>query len=134
MYFEEKLMLPLTDNEKVLCANEKRCYICGKEFCNDKNSADYKKNCKVRDHCHFTGNYRGAAHSICNLKYKVPEDIPVVFRLCHDDDDKFKVFLRKGVYPYEYMDSWEKFELPVPLDKNLYYSETNDSNMKTLIM
>ena len=79
MYFEEKLMLPLTDNEKVLCANEKRCYICGKEFCNDKNSADYKKNCKVRDHCHFTGNYRGAAHSICNLNYEVSKDIPVVF-------------------------------------------------------
>ena len=38
-----------------------------------------KQNCKVRDHCHFTGNYRGAAHSICNLKDKVPKDIPVVF-------------------------------------------------------
>ena len=38
-----------------------------------------KKTCKVRDHCHFTGNYRSAAHSICNLKYKVPKDIPVVF-------------------------------------------------------
>ena len=38
-----------------------------------------KKPCKVRDHCHFTGNYRSAAHSICNLKYKVPKDIPVVF-------------------------------------------------------
>ena len=43
MYFEEKPMLPLTDNEKVLYANEKQCYICEKEFCNDKNSADYKK-------------------------------------------------------------------------------------------
>ena len=79
MYFEEKPMLPLTDNEKVLYANEKQCYICEKEFCTDKKSKDYKNKCKVRDHCHFTGNYRGAAHSICNLKYKVPKDIPVVF-------------------------------------------------------
>ena len=32
---------------------------------------------KVRDHCHFTGKFRGAAHSICNLRYKVPQEIPV---------------------------------------------------------
>ena len=34
---------------------------------------------KVRDHCHYTGKYRGAAHSICNLRYKIPKEIPVVF-------------------------------------------------------
>ena len=79
MYFEEKAMLPLTDNEKVLYANEKQYYICEKEFCTDKKSRDCKHKCKVRDHCHFTDKYRGAAHSICNLKYKVPKDIPVAF-------------------------------------------------------
>ena len=34
---------------------------------------------KVRDHCHYTGKYRGAAHSICNLKFNVPNGISVVF-------------------------------------------------------
>ena len=34
---------------------------------------------EVRDHCHYTGKYRGAAHSICNLRYKIPKEIPVVF-------------------------------------------------------
>ena len=38
-----------------------------------------KKYCKVRDHCHYTREYRGAAHSICNLKYSVPKKIPIVF-------------------------------------------------------
>ena len=35
--------------------------------------------CEVRDHCHYTGEYRGAAHSICNLKYNVSKEIPIVF-------------------------------------------------------
>ena len=34
---------------------------------------------KVRDHCHFTGKYRGAAHNACNLNYKASKRIPVVF-------------------------------------------------------
>ena len=34
---------------------------------------------KVRDHCHFTGKYRGAAHGICNLNYKANKEIPVIF-------------------------------------------------------
>ena len=38
-----------------------------------------KKYHKVRYHCHYTGEYRGAAHSICNLKYSVPQKILVVF-------------------------------------------------------
>ena len=50
------------------------CYICKKEF--DKNN---KKHYKVRDHCHYTGKYRGAAHNVCNLRYKIPKEIPEVF-------------------------------------------------------
>ena len=33
----------------------------------------------IRDHCHHTGKYRGAPHNICNLRYKIPKEIPVVF-------------------------------------------------------
>ena len=33
----------------------------------------------MEDHCYFAGKYRGAAHSICNLRYKTPKKIPVVF-------------------------------------------------------
>ena len=38
-----------------------------------------KRYCKARDHCHYTGEYRSAAHSICNLKDSVHKKIPVVF-------------------------------------------------------
>ena len=40
---------------------------------------DNKKYHNVRDHCHYTGKYRGAAHSVCNLRYKTPKKFPIVF-------------------------------------------------------
>ena len=55
------------------------CHICEKEFCTDEDKKEFKKMQKVRDHCHYTGKYRGAAHSICNLRYKTSKKIPVVF-------------------------------------------------------
>ena len=73
--YEKKEMIPLTNEEKESYENQKICYICEKEFGTDEN----KNNKKVRDHCNYTGKYRGAAHSICNLRYKVPRKIPVVF-------------------------------------------------------
>ena len=46
------------------------CWICQKEFGESE---------KVRDHCHFTGKYRGAAHVKCNLQFKKPKFTPVIF-------------------------------------------------------
>ena len=50
--------------------------MCKKAFSIDDNNKKYHK---VRDHFHYTGKYRGAAHGICNWKYKTPKEIPVVF-------------------------------------------------------
>ena len=33
----------------------------------------------MRDHCHYSSIYKGAAHSLCNMQYKIPSYIPVVF-------------------------------------------------------
>ena len=74
--YEKKKMISLTTEEKVHYNKQKVCYICKKEFDNNDND---KKQQKVRDHYHYTGKYRGAAHNICNLRYKVPKEIPVVF-------------------------------------------------------
>ena len=57
-------MIPLTKIEEKMHNKQKVCYIYKKEF-----STDDQKH-KVIDHCHYTGKYRGAAHDICNLKYK----------------------------------------------------------------
>ena len=72
--YKKKKMIPLTTEEKIYHNKQKICYVCKKEF----NNSD-KKNYKVRDHCHYTGKYRGAPHNICNLTYKVPKEIPIVF-------------------------------------------------------
>ena len=72
--YEKKNMIPLTTEEKLYHNKQKICYMCKKEFNNI-----YKKNYKVKDHCHYTGKYRGAAHNICNLRYKVPKEIPILF-------------------------------------------------------
>ena len=72
--YEKKKMIPLTTEEKIHYNKQKICYVCKKEF----NINDEKKY-KVRDHCHYTGKYRGATHNICNLRYKVPKEIPTVF-------------------------------------------------------
>ena len=38
-----------------------------------------KKNKKIRDHYYYAGKYRGATHSICNLKYVIPKEITTDF-------------------------------------------------------
>ena len=72
-------MLPLTKKELKLNQHATECYIYGnrvlKKFANNK---IYRKG---RNHCHFTGKHRGAAHSICNLRFNLPNEIPVVFHM-----------------------------------------------------
>ena len=201
--YEMKPIIALTEEEKESYKNQQLCHISEKEFCTNNNDDEYKKMRKVRDHCHYTRKYRGAAHSKCNLEYKIVKEIPVLFhngsvydyhliikyltrefkgnfeclgentekyisftvpfkkaindkeikykirisdscrfmqdslsnladnlselkfnkidndvlikrfyntyQLSDNDINKFKLLLRKGVYPYEYMDSWDKF-------------------------
>ena len=55
-------MKQLTNEQQKSDQNAKNCFICKENF-QDKHVND-KKYCKIRDHCHCTGKYRGAAHSI----------------------------------------------------------------------
>ena len=74
--YEKKAMIPLTKEEDKMHNRQKFCYICKKVFSTDDNNKRFHK---VKDHCHYTGKYRGAAHDICNLRYKIAKEIPVVF-------------------------------------------------------
>ena len=54
----------------------------------DENDKEYRK---VRDHCHYTGKFRGAAHNNWNLRYKIPKEIPIVFHNGSIYDYHFKI-------------------------------------------
>ena len=70
--FPQQPMTRLTDVLKREHKAAEKCNICLKEFNDPRNK-------KVKDHCHFTNSYRGAAHNSCNLKYCIPDHIPIVF-------------------------------------------------------
>ena len=61
--------MKITPEEQEQFNQATNCWICGKLLNNDR----------IRDHCHFTGRYRGAAHNRCNLKYRKPNNISVFF-------------------------------------------------------
>ena len=76
--YEKKEMIRLTKEENKSYKEQKTCHIYEEKFCVDKHDENYKNKRKVKDHCQFTGKFRGAAHSKCNLIYKVPKDIPII--------------------------------------------------------
>ena len=171
----------------------KECMMCDKKFTNRH---------KVRDHCHLTGKYRGAAHADCNLKLRIKPSnkeffIPVVFHNLRGydshlimqaisetegeikcipnnmekyisfslrqlrfidsnqfliasldelvksnsksvfkitknsefDKSKRNLLLQKGVYPYEYMDSWERFKETKLPPRRAFYSTLTESGI-----
>ena len=75
---EKKDMIPLTDDEKFKYEESKQCYLCDQSINTNKQSKYYMNYEKVIDHCHYTGKYRGASHSLCNLQYQEEIDIPVI--------------------------------------------------------
>ena len=201
--FPKKMIF--TKDDSSVYKNAVSCHICGMELGEDR----------VRDHCHFTGKFRGAAHNQCNLEYRKPKFIPVVFHNlsgydCHlfikklnsgdnkgkiacipNNDEKYISFskrllvntfvkddkerevylelrfidsfkfmasslaslvnnlkkeqcvnlskhysgrqldllLRKGVYPYEYIDCIEKMNETSLPSKDAFYSRLNDENI-----
>src|SRR5258708_6082285 len=202
--FVKKMIFKKLDNE--IYNKATKCHICDGKF----SVIDHK----VRDHCHLSGKFRGAAHNSCNINYKIPIFYPVVIhnlsgydshlfikKLCNNKNEKinciptneekyisfgkqmivdtfekdgeeiivrrelrfidsFKfmnssldalsknlnkdqyknlnkfysgkqrdLLLRKGVYPYDYVDSISRFSETELQPKSSFYSKLNDSNI-----
>ena len=67
----------MTKEQQESYENQRICYICQEKF--ENKLLKDRKHCKVKDHCPFTGEYRGAAQSIYNLKYSASKNILIVF-------------------------------------------------------
>ena len=88
---------------------------------------------KIKSECEFIGlkdnrlKYKckkcndTSAKSVDELIKKFPR----TYKFCNGNLNKFVLLLRKGVYPYEYMDSWERFNETSLPPKESFYSEFN---------
>ena len=89
----------------------------------------------------FTDNMRSMINSLSQSIDKVSEIHNKIshaaliekfyntYQLCNKDLNKFALLLRKGVYPYEYMDSWKRFKEESLPDKESFYSELNKEHV-----
>ena len=102
----------LTNEQHKLFQNAKLCYICRKQI-EDKYVED-KKYQKVRDHCHYTGEYRGTTHGIHNLKYSIAKKIPIGFHIGSNYDHHFikktvSRIIRKTIYSFNRKRSYKNW-------------------------
>ena len=105
----------------------------------DNLSEIYKKECKsckerkkIISECRYIGFMNNRLHykcKKCNDKScksinELIEKFPNTYQFCNRDLNKFALLLRKGVYPYEYMDSWERFnETSLPDKKKAFFGD-----------
>ena len=68
--FPKSMIMPMHD--KLVYDNSTLCHICNEELGKDR----------MRDHCHLSDKFRGAAHEIRNLKYKVSKFFQLYFTTC----------------------------------------------------
>ena len=125
--FPELPMDPLTKKQWKKYKRSTKCHICYKPFT--------LGDPKVRDHCHYTGLYRGPAHSLCNLRYKIPSYIPVVFHNLSGYDAH--LFIRElGAHTSEMgviaknKEDYISFSIKVPVDS--YIDKNGDEKDKLI--
>ena len=118
--FENKKIIALRKEELKLHQDTKVCYICRKIILTIlSKTINYQK---VTDHCHCTGKHRDVAHSICNSKFDMSNEIPVVFHNCSNYDYHFiiKEYSNEFEKKFECLgENAEKYKISVPIEKKL---------------
>ena len=100
---------------------------------NNKNCKKYMERNKIKSECRYIKQKENKLIYKCkkcnDISYKSVNGFIEKFRsiceFCNKDLNKFVLLIRKGVYPYEYMDSWEKFNERSLPDKEYFYSQLN---------
>ena len=106
----------------------------------DNLSEIYKKECKsckerkkIMSELIFIGLKNNRLHYKCKQcndeSFKsingLNKKVPNTYQFCDVDVKKFVLLLRKGIYSYEYMDSWDTFNKTLVPDKETFYSKRN---------
>ena len=145
-HFNKNLVMSVEEKEEFERNNI--YWICHKLIENTEN--------KVRDHCNITSKYTGAVHWSCNINLKISRKIPVIFHNLKGYDshlifqelnssldklvkilnfkylsevfsgEKSELVKKKGVYPYEYFNSFKKFKESKLPDINNFFSSLKD--------
>ena len=92
---------------------------------------------KIRLNCEFIGLKTGRLIDKCKeckksytkLANESIKNFPTLYKCCNGDLNKFFQLLRKGIYPYEYIDSWERFDENTIPPKKTIYNELNSENI-----
>ena len=87
---------------------------------------------KIKSDCEFAGFKNGRLNHKCKEYKKSCTKVingKTLHKFCNGDLNKFFLLLRKGIYPYEYMDSWEKFNETESPPKKYFYSNFNLGNI-----
>ena len=131
---EKKEIIPVTEEEKHWHNMQNVCHICKKVFSIDYNNKIYHK---VKDHCHYTGEYGGVTHDICNLRYKIPKEIPVVFHNGSTYDYHFIIKELAEEFEGEFEclgENTEKYmTFPMPIKREITKKAKDDNDKITKI-
>ena len=131
--YENKEMIPLTKEEKEFHSMQKVFHICKRIFSTNYNNKKYHK---VKDHSHYTGKYRSATHDICNLRDKIPKEIPVVFHNGSTYDYHFIIkelaeeFEREFECLGENIEKYRTFSVPIKKEITKKDKDGNDKTTK----
>ena len=79
------------------------------------------------DRLHY--RYKECKKTCTKSKDGLIKKLPSIYKFCNGDLNKFVLLLRKGIYPYEYMDSWEIFDENTIPSKEAFYSKFNLENI-----
>ena len=105
-----------------------KCFIFVKKNVKDKHTKD-KKYYKGRDYCHYTKEYRGAAHSTCNLRYSEPKKILIAFHNWSNHEYNFIIkklaekFVKQLTCSGE--NTWKSITFIVPIEKQFTITDKN---------
>ena len=118
----------MTEEEEKEFQSSNTCWICEKLIGDDDE--------KVRDHCHITGKFRGAAHWSCNINLQLTKKVPIIFHNLKGYNSLIFYVLKKFDVKIDVIPNRSEKYMTFTLNKNLVFIDTTqfmNSSLKILV-